>query len=152
MPATPTVRKIIHFDADCFYAAVEMRDDPSLRGKTDRRRRNHGATRRDCDLQLRSARIRCAFGTADPSRAGVVSAVDFACRTFHATARHRRRFSAFTAIIPELIEPLSLDEAVCGCEHLLCASRQRDADRSCDSCAGTRGSRHFDGFSRCRAE
>ena len=33
MPATPTVRKIIHFDADCFYAAVEMRDDPSLRGK-----------------------------------------------------------------------------------------------------------------------
>ena len=25
-------RKIIHFDADCFYAAVEMRDNPTLRG------------------------------------------------------------------------------------------------------------------------
>ena len=25
-------RKIIHLDADCFYAAIEMRDDPALRG------------------------------------------------------------------------------------------------------------------------
>ena len=27
------MRKIIHIDCDCFYAALEMRDDPSLRGK-----------------------------------------------------------------------------------------------------------------------
>jgi DNA polymerase IV len=26
------MRKIIHCDADCFFAAIEMRDDPSLRG------------------------------------------------------------------------------------------------------------------------
>ena len=25
-------RKIIHIDADCFYAAIEMRDDPTLQG------------------------------------------------------------------------------------------------------------------------
>ena len=28
---TERVRKILHADCDCFFAAVEMRDDPSLR-------------------------------------------------------------------------------------------------------------------------
>ena len=33
------MRKIIHLDMDCFYAAVEMRERPGARGQAHRGRR-----------------------------------------------------------------------------------------------------------------
>lgn len=33
MPDAAPVRRILHCDMDCFYAAVHMRDDPSLKGR-----------------------------------------------------------------------------------------------------------------------
>ena len=32
LPETAATRRVLHCDMDCFYAAVHMRDDPSLRG------------------------------------------------------------------------------------------------------------------------
>ncbi|MDG2145697.1 MAG: DNA polymerase IV, partial [Porticoccaceae bacterium] len=64
------MRKIIHCDCDCFYAAVEMRDDPSLRllpiaigGKADRR-----GVVATCNYNAREFGIRSAMPTAHALR------------------------------------------------------------------------------------
>jgi len=105
------MRRIVHIDMDAFYASVEQRDDPSLRGRP------------------------LAVG-GSPERRGVVAAASYEARAFGvrsampmATAvrlcpqllivrpdfsRYKTASTAVFAIFREvtsLVEPLSLDEA-----------------------------------------
>ncbi len=105
------MRKIIHIDADCFYAAVEVRDNPKLKGMPiavggNAERRGVIAT---ASYEARKFGIRSAMASATAMRRcpelilipGRMSAYREASRAMHAI------FTDYT----DLIEPLSLDEA-----------------------------------------
>lgn len=104
-------RKIIHVGVDCFYTAIETRDDPSLQGQT-------------------------VVVAEDPARKGTVFSANYAAREhgIHATmlsSRAKQLCPKIMIILPEkkkyekdskrvfavfhryseLVEPLSLDEA-----------------------------------------
>ncbi len=105
------MRKIIHCDCDCFYASVEMRDDPALRGiplavggASDRR-----GVIATCNYEARSYGVRSAMPSSHAKRlcpSLVVIPPNF--DKYRAAAyKVREIFHRYT----ELVEPLSLDEA-----------------------------------------
>lgn len=103
-------RKIIHVDCDCFYAAVEMRDDPSLRevplavgGEGGR------GVVTTCNYRARAFGVRSAMPGSEARRLcpGLVTVPPD-------LARYRGVSQQVMAILREmtdLVEPLSLDEA-----------------------------------------
>ncbi|WP_332821645.1 DNA polymerase IV [Pseudomonas sp.] len=106
-----SLRKIIHVDCDCFYAAIEMRDDPSLAGKplavggaADRR-----GVIATCNYEARAYGVRSAMASGHalklcPDLLIVKPRMD----AYKAVSREIQAiFREYT----ELIEPLSLDEA-----------------------------------------
>lgn len=110
-------RKIIHIDMDCFYAAIEMREDPSLAGKpvavggSSRRgvltTANYEARKYGCRsaMPVFKALELCPHLVIVPVRFDLYRAV---------SSRIRAIFGRFT----EIIEPLSLDEAYLDVSHL----------------------------------
>ncbi|VXC07046.1 DNA polymerase IV [Pseudomonas sp. 8BK] len=104
-------RKIIHVDCDCFYAAIEMRDDPILASKPlavggSADRRGVIAT---CNYEARSYGVRSAMASGQalklcPDLVIVKPRMD----AYKAVSRE---ILAIFRDYTELIEPLSLDEA-----------------------------------------
>lgn len=104
-------RKVIHCDCDCFYAAVEMRDDPRLRGRplavggrADRR-----GVIATCSYEARAFGVRSAMSSAYAMKLCpdlLILPPDM--------PRYRQAAQAIRAIFhdyTELVEPLALDEA-----------------------------------------
>ena len=105
------MRKIIHCDCDCFYAAVEMRDDPSLihlpiaiGGRSDRR-----GVVATCNYKARQFGIKSAMPTAHALRRcpDLIVIPGTMAKYRQAAKEIRRIFYRYT----DKIEPLSLDEA-----------------------------------------
>lgn len=104
-------RKIIHFDMDCFYAAVEVRDDPSLKGKPVIVGGSPNSRGVVCtaSYEARKYGVHSAMACAHAKRLcpnGIFLKPDFT-RYQAASQQIRGIFKRFT----KTIEPLSLDEA-----------------------------------------
>ncbi|WP_425511454.1 DNA polymerase IV [Pararobbsia alpina] len=109
LPERP--RKIVHLDCDCFYASVEMRDDPSLRGRplAVGGRPDQRGVIATCNYEARKFGIHSAMSSAlalrkCPGLLILPSAMD----KYRAVSRE---IMAIYADYCPLIEPLSLDEA-----------------------------------------
>ncbi|MBV8665193.1 MAG: DNA polymerase IV [Burkholderiaceae bacterium] len=110
MSSTPT-RKIIHCDCDCFYASVEMRDDPSLRdkpvavgGRPDQR-----GVVATCNYAARKFGVRSAMPMSQAvQRCPDLVIIRPAMEKYRAASR---QILAIYRDYTELVEPLSLDEA-----------------------------------------
>ncbi len=106
-----SLRRILHVDMDAFYASVEQRDDPSLRGRPvavggDPKRRGVVCA---ASYEARAFGVRSALPMARAVRLCpqlVIVPPDFA----KYGAVSRQVFTIFRSITP-LVEPLSLDEA-----------------------------------------
>ncbi|CCN71237.1 MULTISPECIES: DNA polymerase IV [Vibrio] len=106
-----TTRKIIHVDMDCFYAAVEMRDNPSYRGRPlavggSEKQRGVLST---CNYEARKFGVRSAMPTGQALKlCPNLLVVPGRMQVYVETSRKIRSiFERYT----QLIEPLSLDEA-----------------------------------------
>ncbi|SHF13133.1 DNA polymerase-4 [Modicisalibacter ilicicola DSM 19980] len=105
------MRKILHADCDCFYAAVEMRDDPSLRdiplaigGSVERR-----GVIATCNYPARAFGIRSAMPTSHALR--LCPELKLMPADFPRYRAVSERIQAIFHELTPLVEPLSLDEA-----------------------------------------
>ena len=110
------MRKIIHLDMDCFYAAVEIRDNPSLAGKPvavgGAQARSVVAT---CNYEARRYGIHSAMSGMRAKQ--LCPQLIFIAPNFDKYRSESKRLRAIMAKYTRLIEPLSLDEAYLDVSH-----------------------------------
>lgn len=105
------MRKIIHVDMDCFYAAIEVRDNPSLRGRPVAV--GGSASQRGvlctCNYEARRYGVRSAMPTSQAlKQCPELVLLPVNMEKYKKVSQHIREiFEKYT----HKIEPLSLDEA-----------------------------------------
>lgn len=111
MNTSPAIRKIIHCDCDCFYASVEMRDNPALRdvplaigGRADQR-----GVIATCNYVARSYGVRSAQPTSQAlQRCPQLVVLRPNMEKYRVASR---QILSIYHDYTDLVEPLSLDEA-----------------------------------------